>query len=301
MKINHQITRLFGLFFILLAGLLRLPVAYASQAVSWGNCRSVGPTFLAGSWYRQPDGTRVDIPQTDPIMSILSPLPANSPPNVFMRTTWGFLKDTCSPSAREAFAMMPHADNVRKARGHAVLKIEATEKENKVRYTYGRAPPAKSPFHAVVTVEIYPAVASMNCKPKYQRDDSIPALIGYDFRNCGGMGVNMTLEFIQTTETCSVNATPVGSMAFPWSSSGFQGELNYPAKPLAQQYHDGTENNLLGIRKGTSHFTAQADCRASSPPPPPPPPPPAPPPPPPPPPAPVTKCEVAIKSSVKRR
>jgi hypothetical protein len=77
-------------------------------------CTKGGFPFEAGNWYYHPDGTtKVTIPQTDPITSILSPLPANSPPKVFMKTTWGFLLNTCTPNQSEAFAMMPHAENVR--------------------------------------------------------------------------------------------------------------------------------------------------------------------------------------------
>ena len=295
MNIHRQLLRHLWLLCILLVGILSAPVAYATEYRAWMGCTKGSFPFDAGNWHYHPDGTtKVTIPQTDPITSILSPLPADSPPKVFMKTTWGFLSNSCTPNQSEAFAMMPHAENVRNMWGHALLKIEATDKENKVRYTYGRSPPDISPFYAVVTIEIYPAVdgiypaaASKNCKPKYQRDDSIPALIGYDFRNCGGMGLNMTLEFIQTTETCSVNITPSGWMHFPWAASGFKGDLTYPTKPSRAQYHGGQDNSLLGRRKGTSHFTVQATCRAPSPPPPPP--------------APVKKCDVVIKSSVKRR
>ena len=296
MKINHQILRLLWLLCIIFAGILSPPVAYAEQRRNWMGCTMGAFPFIAGTWHYKPDGTtKVTIPQTDPITSNLSPLPADSPPKVFMKTTWGWLLNACTPNQREAFAMMPHAENVRNMWGHMLLKIEATDKENKVRYTYGRSPPHKSPFYAVVTIEIYPAVdgiypaaASNNCKPKYQRDDSIPSLIGYDFRNCGGMGVNMTLEFIQTTETCSVNITPPGYMHFPWAASGFQGELKYPAKPSAEQYHGGKDNSLLGknIEKPNRLFTAQAICVSQSPPLPP---------------APVKKFDVVVKCAIQRR
>ena len=289
MNIHRQLLRHLWLLCILLVGILSAPVAHAS--FPFVLCKSSATVFLAGSWYRKPDGTKVDIPETYPILSKLEPLPTNSPPNLFMKTNWGFFNDTCTPGEAEAFAMMPHSRDVAEGQGHAVLKIEATDKENKVRYTYGWQPPRVSPFYAVVTVEIYPAVASKNCKPKYQRDDSIPALIGYDFRNCGGMGVNMTLEFIQTMDTCSVNISPVGNyyMSFDWTRSEFRGEIKHPAKPSTQLYYRGLDRDLLGIRNGksTSLFTAQATCLASSQPPPPPPP--------------EKKCDVVIKSSVKRR
>jgi len=98
----------------------------------------------------------------------------------------------------------------------------------------------------------------------------------------------MTLEFIQTTETCSVNITPPGYMHFPWAASGFQGELKYPAKPSAEQYHGGKDNSLLGknIEKPNRLFTAQAICVSQSPPLPP---------------APVKKFDVVVKCAIQRR
>jgi len=293
MNIHRQIFRHIGLFLLLFCGIENLATAASDP---WFNCQESWRWDYPGDYFG-----RAPLNQNYALNDSVS-LPNNQPVVLLEYSASYFNPNLCQPLSQEAVALSNPALWAGVTLLSEPFKVEELQSAGKkMRYSYlgptvkpaSWSRPVVMPLLIETTLELLPANnASNSCKPKFVAKNIWVA--GFDFSNCQGYKVFYSIKITQTGPiACPIDAP--GVFPLGWKSfQSYEPKAVYPNIPVG---NGGNSSNgfasLLGrdaAKQNVEFIRLSYSCPINPTPTPPPIPP-----------SPEKKCQVVVKSAVRRR